>query len=80
MMALGLLYPLGAVVQGWVADAHGVRAVTLGGAAVLLALVALAAAVRPSIFTDLGDPPVTTGPRPVPPPDVGAPAPAGGSA
>ena len=80
MMALGLLYPLGAVVQGWVADAHGVRAVTLGGAAALLALIALAAAVRPSIFTDLGDPPVAIAPRPVPPTDAGAPAPAGGAA
>ena len=56
MMALGLVYPLGAVLQGWLADAHGVRAVTVVGAVVLLALAALAAVVRPTIFTNLGDP------------------------
>ena len=32
MMALGLIYPLGAVVQGWIADTRGIRAVTVGGA------------------------------------------------
>jgi MFS family permease len=57
MMALGLIYPLGAVVQGWLADAHGVRAVTAVGALCLLAAVALARLFRPSILTDLGDPP-----------------------
>jgi len=56
MMALGLVYPLGAVLQGWLAVGHGVRAVTVAGAVALLALAALAAAVRPSIFTNLGDP------------------------
>ena len=57
MMALGLVYPLGAVLQGWLANAHGVRAVTVAGALALLALAALAATVRPTIFTNLGDPP-----------------------
>ena len=56
MMALGLVYPVGAVVQGWLATAHGVRAVTVGGAVALLALAVLAAVARPGIFTNLGDP------------------------
>jgi MFS family permease len=89
MMALGLVYPLGAVVQGWVADTHGVRAVTVAGALVLLALVALTAAVRPTIFTNLGDPPASSAPTvsggaPVDPPTVAAieadAAPSGGAA
>ena len=40
MMALGVLYPVGAVAQGWVADRVGLRVVTLGGAAVLAVVVA----------------------------------------
>ena len=68
MMALGLVYPLGAVLQGWLADVHGVRAVTTAGALVLLFLATLAALVRPTVFTNLGDPPVAdTGPVPVGP-------------
>jgi len=35
MMALGVLYPVGATVQGWVADYVGLREVTAGGAAAL---------------------------------------------
>ena len=62
MMALGLLYPVGAVIQGWLADAHGVRAVTVAGAVVLFALVALAAVARPAILTNLGDPPPASEP------------------
>ncbi len=65
MMALGLVYPLGAVVQGWLATAHGIRAVTVAGAVLLLALAVLAALVRPSLFADLGDPPPADG-SPVP--------------
>ena len=56
MMALGLIYPLGAVIQGSIADLHGVRAVTVAGALALLALVALASLFRPTILTNLGDP------------------------
>ena len=40
MMALGVLYPIAAMVQGWVADRVGLRAVTLGGAGVLAIAVA----------------------------------------
>lgn len=39
MMALGILYPVGATVQGWLAGAVGLRAVTTAGAALLFALV-----------------------------------------
>jgi MFS family permease len=59
MMALGLVYPMGAVVQGWLATAHGIRAVTVAGALALLALATLAAVLRPTIFTNLGDPVAT---------------------
>lgn len=41
MMALGIGYPLGALVQGAIANRVGVRAVTIGGAAVLLGLVVM---------------------------------------
>ena len=40
MMALGVLYPVGALAQGAIADGVGVRAVTVGGAALLAAGVA----------------------------------------
>jgi MFS family permease len=36
MMALGVLYPVGALVQGAIADRVGVRAVTIGGAVLLV--------------------------------------------
>ncbi len=62
MMTLGLLYPLGAVIQGTVANGHGVRAVTVGGALLLLVVAALAAVLRPTVFTNLGDPPAAPGP------------------
>jgi MFS family permease len=81
MMALGLVYPLGAVIQGWLADTHGIRAVTVWGALVLLALLALAALVRPTVFTNLADPPAVDGPTAGPTEVFGAPdpAPAGGN-
>ena len=56
MMALGLLYPVGAVIQGRLAVVHGIRAVTAGGAVILFALVVTAAVVRPTILSDLADP------------------------
>jgi MFS family permease len=39
MMALGIFYPVGALAQGAIADAAGIRTVTIGGAALLLVLV-----------------------------------------
>ena len=43
MMGLGIVYPIGAVLQGWMANTHGVRAVTVAGAVVLFAVLVLAA-------------------------------------
>lgn len=45
MMALGILYPVGSLVQGAVADRVGIRAVTAGGAA-LLGLFVIAVVLR----------------------------------
>ena len=56
MMGLGLVYPIGAVVQGNVADRVGLRAVTVAGALVLLTVVGAVAIVRPGILRALGDP------------------------
>jgi len=77
MMALGLIYPVGAVIQGRLANTHGIRAVTLAGAVVLFAVLVLAAVVRPVAFTNLADPPAIDGPIA----EVGTPdpAPAGGN-
>jgi MFS family permease len=41
MMALGVLYPIGALVQGAVANVIGIREVTAGGAVILLGVTAL---------------------------------------
>jgi MFS family permease len=57
MMALGLVYPVGAVIQGRLANTHGIREVTIATALALLAVVTLTAVVRPTIFTNLADPP-----------------------
>lgn len=40
MMALGIVYPIGALAQGAIANVVGIRTVTVGSASVLLALVA----------------------------------------
>jgi hypothetical protein len=68
MMGLGIVYPIGAVVQGWVADTIGVRSVTVAGAALLMGVLVGVAALRPGILVALGDRPA--GPHPVD--DVGA--------
>lgn len=54
MMALGILYPVGALAQGAIANVVGIRAVTVGGAVVLLALLAtvLARRLPPSLDGD----------------------------
>lgn len=39
MMALGILYPVGALAQGWLGGWVGLRVVTAGGAVLLLALI-----------------------------------------
>ncbi len=56
MVGLGIVYPIGAVLQGWIGDHIGVRAVTVLGAVILFVVMAVIAAVRPVVFTALGDP------------------------
>lgn len=56
MMGLGIIYPIGAVLQGWIANHTGVRSVTIAGAVILLMGLAAIATFRPTIFTALGDP------------------------
>jgi MFS family permease len=56
MMGLGLVYPIGAVVQGSIADSAGLRSVTTVGALCLLVVVAAIAALRPGVLRALGDP------------------------
>jgi MFS family permease len=60
-VVLGSLYPLGSVVQGRMADAVGLRAVTVGSAAVLAALVVTIRLVRPGFTQPIGVPPDPTG-------------------
>jgi MFS family permease len=55
MMGLGIVYPIGAVLQGWIANSTGVRSVTVGGALVLVAVMAALGARRPAVFAALGD-------------------------
>jgi MFS family permease len=87
MMALGVLYPVGAIAQGWVADRVGLRIVTLGGAALLAVVVAarqpgmhaaLAQTVRSegAVTGPVGTPPDprSRGPIPIEPPWPGTPS------
>jgi MFS family permease len=60
MVALGTIYPLGAVLQGAVADHLGLRTVTAACAALFLALVVAARVLRPGLlaaFDDVAHPP-----------------------
>ena len=71
MLALGTIYPLGAVVQGAIADRTSLRAVTAGGAVLMLAVLAGLAVRRPHVLAALDDPAtpdevVTPPPEPVP--------------
>jgi hypothetical protein len=56
MMALGTIYPVGAVVQGALARAFGVDAVTAASGLVLIGVVGLLFALRPGLFGALDDP------------------------
>lgn len=47
-LALGVLYPVGSTIQGPLADHVGIPEVTIGGALVLLAVVAAVRSLRPS--------------------------------
>jgi predicted MFS family arabinose efflux permease len=53
---LGLLYPLGAVVQGRIADSVGLRATTFGAAVVMGVTLLAVRALRPGITAAIEDP------------------------
>jgi MFS family permease len=55
MVALGTVYPLGAVLQGALGDRLGLRTVTAGAAAIFLAVVVGAGLARPDLVDALGD-------------------------
>lgn len=66
-VALGTIYPLGALVQGAVADQVGLGWATAGGASVLVAVVLGIATIRPDFLEVLDDPPPTVTPPPAAP-------------
>lgn len=55
-MILGSLYPLGAVVQGKIADGIGLRATTFGAAAIMAAVLVGTRMVRPGVMRALDAP------------------------
>ena len=55
MVALGTVYPLGAVLQGALGDRFGLRAVTAGGAVVYLVVLLAAGLTRPDLLATLDD-------------------------
>ena len=55
MVALGTVYPLGAVLQGSLGDRWGLRAVTAGGAAIYLVALVAAGVARPDLVAALDD-------------------------
>ena len=67
MVALGTIYPIGAVVQGALGDQIGLRATTIGCAAVFFVVFASLVVRRPHLIDALDDPPGVAGP--VTPPD-----------
>jgi MFS family permease len=66
MVLLGLLYPIGSVVQGAVADEVGLRATTAGAAVLLAAAMLVVRRARPGFDRDLADPNVHPAPVPAP--------------
>jgi MFS family permease len=59
MVILGTLYPIGSVLQGWVADSAGLRATTAVAAVVLGAAVLALRTLRPGFDRDMGPAEVT---------------------
>jgi MFS family permease len=59
MVLLGVLYPIGSIVQGWLADGVGLRATTAGAAIILAATLLLIRVLRPRFDAEVRDPPVT---------------------
>ncbi|MCU1369629.1 MAG: arabinose efflux permease family protein [Ilumatobacteraceae bacterium] len=64
-LALGVLYPLGSLIQGPVADHIGVGVMTVLSGIFLLALVVLIRVVRPERIAALDDPPAAASPTPI---------------
>lgn len=56
MVALGTVYPLGAVLQGALGDRFGLQAVTAGSAGLFLVLVVAVSVARPDLARVLDDP------------------------
>jgi hypothetical protein len=56
MVLLGSVYPLGAVVQGALADMWGLRIVTAGSAALMLVMLVVARIFRPAFSNALETP------------------------
>lgn len=56
MVALGTIYPVGAVIQGALGDRFGLRAVTIVTAALFLVVAAIVARARPDVVAALDDP------------------------
>jgi MFS family permease len=56
-VALGSLYPLGALVQGVIADRLSLGVATAGAAAILIVVIGLLSVTRPQILAALDDPP-----------------------
>ena len=56
MVALGTIYPLGAVVQGALGDRIGLRTVTAGAAGLFVVVVVAAGLARPDLVAALDDP------------------------
>jgi MFS family permease len=63
MVALGIVYPLGAVLQGALGDRWGLRTVTAAGAAIYLVVLVAAGVTRPDLVASLDDVPGTSGHR-----------------
>jgi MFS family permease len=57
MMALGVLYPVGAVIEGAIAHAVGIRDVTVVSGLVLFAVMVAVGVLRRDLFAALEDPP-----------------------
>lgn len=56
MLALGTIYPLGALAQGQLANHEGIRDVTIGSGVVLLAAMGAVTLLAPGLFRGLADP------------------------
>jgi MFS family permease len=59
MMGLGIVYPIGAVLQGLIADRVGVRSVTVIGAVLLMMGLMAILILRPSVLAALGEAPTS---------------------